>query len=177
MFNPITKKAVKPPGKLLTISLLLFGLSGYSQQNVDSISLKKEIDSAITAIMKRHGLKNGGFAVNVISFNQQGGQTAYQITNNYYTGIKQRVFTQAKLDEIVTHIPSKFAKIKFYCTADKESVTYRNQIAQVLFNNGYKNLEWTYWGDPSCFDDITYGTLGDSVIRINICPASNVSNK
>ncbi|MDQ2720695.1 MAG: hypothetical protein M3Z26_13180 [Bacteroidota bacterium] len=42
--------------------------------------LKKEIDS----ILAKHGLKSKGFSINVISVNQQGGQTAYSITNNYY---------------------------------------------------------------------------------------------
>ena len=43
--------------------------------------LKKEIDS----LLLKHGLKSKGFAINVFSINQKGGQTAYLITNNYFT--------------------------------------------------------------------------------------------
>jgi hypothetical protein len=97
-------------------------------------------------------------------------------TNNY-NGIKQRVLTQEKLNEIGSHIPNKSARIKIFLTVDKECRNYAEQIINVLKGNGCTNIDWTFWGDPSCFDDITYGTIGDSIIRINVCPASNVNTK
>lgn len=85
MSNQSTKKVDKLPGILLIIiSLLLLGNNSYCQNNRnfdDSLLLKKEIDS----VLAKHGLKSKGFAINVISISQQGGQTAYSITNNYYS--------------------------------------------------------------------------------------------
>jgi len=48
--------------------------------HIDSVSLKREIDS----VLARYGLKSKGFVINVFSLNQKGGQTAYSITNNFY---------------------------------------------------------------------------------------------
>jgi hypothetical protein len=38
----------------------------------------------LDAVLAKYGLKSKGFAVNVISINQKGGQTAYSITNNFF---------------------------------------------------------------------------------------------
>lgn len=83
MLNPTIKKGGKLLERLLIISLFLLSNNTYSQSQRsfdDSLFLKKEIDS----VLAKHGLKSKGFSINVVSVNQQGGQTAYTITNNYY---------------------------------------------------------------------------------------------
>lgn len=68
---------------IITSSILCNCTISYSQiknKFIDSLLLKKEIDS----VLAKHGLKSKGFAINVISINQNGGQTAYSITNNFY---------------------------------------------------------------------------------------------
>lgn len=61
--------------------LILLSNRAHSQnKKIDTTVLKKEID----AVLAKYGLKSKGFAINVISNNQKGGQTAYLITNNYY---------------------------------------------------------------------------------------------
>jgi hypothetical protein len=68
---------------VLIISFLIISTASFSQKKntkVDSAVLKKELD----AVLSKYGLKTKGFAINVISINQKGGQTAYSITNNFY---------------------------------------------------------------------------------------------
>lgn len=75
-----TKRAVLP------LVVLLITINAFCQnpkKPLDSIALKKELD----AVLAKYGLKSTGFAVNVISLNQKGGQNAYSITNNYYQNI------------------------------------------------------------------------------------------
>lgn len=76
------KKVVKLQIVLLITSSCIFVRSfSQSPAKIDSIKLKRELDS----VLAKYGLKSKGFAINVISINQQGGQTAYSITNNYYS--------------------------------------------------------------------------------------------
>jgi hypothetical protein len=80
----MVKRADKLLIKLLIISSILYPSQYSFSQKIpynDSVSLKREIDS----VLKKHGLKSRGFAINVISLNQNGGQTAYSITNNYFS--------------------------------------------------------------------------------------------
>lgn len=81
MLHQLIRKGGKRLGILLIISTLSY--TSFCQKNpgyIDSVSLKKEIDS----VLARYGLKSKGFVINVISLNQKGGQTAYSITNNFY---------------------------------------------------------------------------------------------
>jgi hypothetical protein len=97
MLRPLINKVVKLQVRLLiTISGFLFSSSVYCQkqnQFPDSVKLKREIDS----VLAKYGLKSKGFAINVISLSQKGGQTAYSITNNYYGEIK--IVQQPELNE------------------------------------------------------------------------------
>lgn len=82
--SPIIKVAVKRLVQLLitTSSLLALSLSSFCQtQKIDTNNLKRELDG----LLKKYGVKSTGFSINVISIDQKGGQTAYQITNNYYS--------------------------------------------------------------------------------------------
>lgn len=88
----LTRRAVK----LLVI--LLITINAFSQDKSkfkDSALLKKELDS----VLAKYGLKTKGFLINVISVNQQGGQTAYSITNNYY-GDTTNIETNYGLDTV-----------------------------------------------------------------------------
>ncbi|MDF2192570.1 hypothetical protein [Paraflavitalea sp. CAU 1676] len=81
MLHRLIRKGGKPLGILLIISTLCNTSFCQKQSaHIDSVSLKKEIDS----VLARYGLKSKGFVINVISLNQKGGQTAYSITNNFY---------------------------------------------------------------------------------------------
>jgi hypothetical protein len=80
MSHPLIRKAVKLLAVLLIISFFCNSSFAQTPKTLDSVSLKKELD----AVLAKYGLKTKGFAVNVISVNQKGGQTAYTITNNYY---------------------------------------------------------------------------------------------
>ena len=66
---------------LITLNSFFYN-SAYSQKQpifTDTFTLRKEIDS----VLAKHGLKTKSFDINVVSFNQRGGQVAYSITNNY----------------------------------------------------------------------------------------------
>jgi len=78
LIKRVAKRAVT---LLIIISLFISHISGLSQSKIDSNGLKRELDG----VLKKYGLKTTGFAINVISLNQWGGQTAYSITNNYYS--------------------------------------------------------------------------------------------
>ena len=74
MLHQTTKKVVRQALILLiTINLLPCILLAQS----DSAGLKKEI----IELLKKHGYSS--FQINVNSYNQKGGQTAFSITNNY----------------------------------------------------------------------------------------------
>jgi len=69
---------------LIISNSFLYNSSGFCQTKFpfnDSSQLRREIDS----VLAKHGLKSKGFAINVVSINQSGGQTAYSITNNYFS--------------------------------------------------------------------------------------------
>lgn len=171
----ILNRVKRPESRLLWMLLLTLIIStrSYSQgkpATLDSTTLQKELDS----ILAKHGLKSKGFNITVISVNQAGGQTAYSITNNWY-GIRQRVLTIEKLKEIVSHIPAKSTKILLFASHDKESENYVSSIYSNLKSNGYTNVSFTWWGDPNCFDQITYEMKQDTTLDIFVCPASNVS--
>jgi hypothetical protein len=62
----------------LTFSLAIIALLTYSSfAQSDSVQIKKEI----TALLKKHGYSS--YQININSYNQSGGQTAFSITNNY----------------------------------------------------------------------------------------------
>lgn len=97
MLLQLIKKVVKPLGILLIISCFYNNSFGQkARKNIDSISLKKEIDS----LLAKYGLKSKGFAINVVSLNQGGGQTAYSITNNFY-GDSVRAATNFGFDTVM----------------------------------------------------------------------------
>lgn len=51
-----------------------------SKSNVDTAEIRKEI----LQVLKKHGLKDISFLINVKSLNQKGGQTAFEISNYNY---------------------------------------------------------------------------------------------
>lgn len=181
MLNPLIKRVAKLVGILLIINSFLFNNYCYSQVKkkfADSTLLKKEID----AVLAKHGLKSTGFSINVISINQKGGQTAYSITNNYYTGIKKRTLTMSELNDIVSQIPDKNSIIQM-CSinnAGKEGELFATQIANNLISNGYKNVQNGFSNitelsnSPSTKNYQVSRTVGDSTVTIGIYPAPNV---
>jgi hypothetical protein len=134
--------------------------------------LQKELD----AVLAKHGLKSTGFNITVISTNQSGGQTAYSITNNY-NGIKQRTLSKDQLADIIFHIPNKTWTINIESSGDKESITYAGEIIDNLKKAGYTNFEYDPFSiHEPCFDTIQFRSYpNESMTRIVVCPASNVS--
>lgn len=74
------KKGGKLQVKLLIISFFLIVSSVYSQARPDTTAFKKDFEQ----LLKKYGIDNKGYMINVTSHNQQGGQIAFVITNNYF---------------------------------------------------------------------------------------------
>ncbi len=163
---------------ILKISFfLLFTTGAYSQKKfikVDSLKLKEELD----AVLFKYGLKSSGFAINVVSLNQKGGQTAYSITNNYYNnyGIIPRKVTEEEFKYIMYYFPNKNVSISFraYDGVDAEITSVKNQIVDVFKKNGYNNIDTHFklglgFDAPSkiMFDSVP----GQNMMIISIPPA------
>lgn len=144
MSNLKIKKAVKLLVLLLIINLLLLlSFSSYSQ--TDTAKLRKEL----YALLKKYGLKDASFLLKVESLNQKGGQTAFEINNNYKISgdlnVYANVFRQPEkkdVEAIIYLLQNKNRKIiLLYLTPDYESKFYCTQLQTILINNGYKDVE------------------------------------
>lgn len=106
-------------------------------QSVDTAAFRKDIQ----AVLKKHNINTTPF---VISLNQQGGQTAFTITN-VYTGVKQRHVTDpdvlAQIKKL--KIPNDTSiLITILAPEDNETKNLCNEIGNLLYNNNFKHIKY-----------------------------------
>lgn len=73
----------KTQKKVLAISMLLlltFSVTGQIQKNTDTAAFKTDFEN----LLKKYGINSKVYQINVTSINQNGGQTALVINNNYF---------------------------------------------------------------------------------------------
>lgn len=157
MFLPRTKKAARLQVLLLIGSIIFFPLYSLAQK-VDTATLRKDI----SALLKRHGLKNAPFEIKIESANQKGGQTAYIINNyngrethivngsnygvngNLSVGVPPRIISTKDLTQLFTLFPGKQTPIEFQfigLSTTSEMENLKKQFINILKDNGYTNIE------------------------------------
>jgi hypothetical protein len=124
---------------LITISsVLIFSFTTYSQvlSKEDSINFKKDLEKLLT----KYGLQTAGYQINVQSNNQRGGQTAFIITNNYFSP-KKREISDSLLNAIINYLPDKNFPVTMYMrNQDGESLSFCEKIKNSLHVKGYYNV-------------------------------------
>lgn len=108
MLSHLINEAGKLPIRLSIISFfLLFAVANsYSQSKAtDTAAFKKEFEK----LLLKYGITGKGYAINVTSINQAGGQTAFMISNNYYhdSVLDATNFEFSIKDDILTVYPKR----------------------------------------------------------------------
>lgn len=168
--------SIKRAGRLALLLIInsLFINSALCQKAkspLDSVALQKELD----VVLAKYGLKSKGFAVNVVSLNQKGGQTAYSITNNYYQNVTvtqqptltewDRQFYMRHIDQLVKDSAITSKEIIITMGNGSNSGQYVKQLQEFLKSKGYEtNVGTTF--EPFTGIGVNVGLYFDNVTKI-----------
>lgn len=95
---------------------------------------------------------------------------------NTYLGLKQRILSPQRLNDLLPLIPAHVKHINCLClTQDKESLTVVKQIESFLSLHGIGCTIINFM-DIGCFDDIKYNYGDGTSFAVYVCPQSNANN-